>query len=143
MPFRWVFSLDNLSQQRRSENMSRIRSVGTTPEMIVRRTVHKMGYRYVLHDPRLPGKPDLVFPRLGCIIDVRGCFWHQHRGCIDAHIPKSRREYWSPKLLRNKQRDTANLRALRRMGWRVLVVWECETRHEERLWRRLSAFLGP
>lgn len=134
--------MDRLTRDRRSENMRRIRSRDTSPEMVVRRTAHGLGYRYVLHDARLPGKPDLVFPRLRRIIDVRGCFWHQHAGCIDSHIPKTREEYWAPKLRRNQQRDAENARRLRAQGWRVLVVWECEAKQPGKLARKLARFLG-
>src|SRR5579863_5915913 len=102
--------------------MRRIRSTDTSPELIVRRLVHGMGYRYRLHVASLPGKPDLVFVGRKKIIEVRGCFWHQHTGCIDSHIPKSRVRYWGPKLGRNKSRDAANLRRLRLQGWRVLIL---------------------
>lgn len=121
--------------------MSRIRSKDTSPEMIVRRLVHSMGYRYRLHSPNLPGKPDLVLARLKCIVDVRGCFWHQHDGCVDSHIPKSRIEYWQPKLQRNRERDQTNLQLLRSLGWRVLVLWECEVTDSKRLAARLKKFL--
>ncbi len=121
--------------------MSRIRSRDTSPEMIVRRLVHSMGYRYRLHDANLPGKPDIVFPRLKRIIEVRGCFWHQHRGCIDSHIPKSRLEYCGPKLERNRRRDEENGRKLSGLGWRVCVVWECEATATGKISKRLARFL--
>jgi DNA mismatch endonuclease, patch repair protein len=111
------------------------------PEMIVRRLVHAMGYRYRLHSPSLPGRPDLVFSRLKKIIEVRGCFWHQHDGCIDSHIPKSRTDYWLPKLAGNRERDRKNLSELRRLGWRVLILWECEIGSSTRLATRLQRFL--
>ena len=111
------------------------------PEMVVRRLVHRMGFRYRLHAADLPGKPDLVFRRLGKIIEVRGCFWHQHGKCIDSHIPKSRVDYWLPKLERNQSRDAANLRSLKGRGFRVLVVWECEVKNEKRLVAKLGRFL--
>lgn len=123
--------------------MSRIRSRDTSPEMIVRRLVHGMGYRYRLHVASLPGKPDIVLPRLKSIIEVRGCFWHQHSGCIDSHVPKSRVQYWGPKLERNMLRDRENGRELRKLGWRVCVIWECETKAAARLSRRLARFLEP
>jgi DNA mismatch endonuclease (patch repair protein) len=110
--------------------------------MIVRRLVHGMGFRYRLHVATLPGKPDIVLPRLKRIIDVRGCFWHRHSGCIDSHIPKSRREYWLPKLARNRRRDEENARKLRQLGWRVCVVWECETKDTRKLSKRLARVLG-
>jgi DNA mismatch endonuclease (patch repair protein) len=122
--------------------MRRIRSKGTVPELFVRHLVHGMGYRYRLHTPNLPGRPDLVFPGRKKIIEVRGCFWHQHRGCDEAHVPKSRTEYWAPKLDRNKKRDKDNLRTLRKLGWDVLVIWECDVREEGRLSARILGFLG-
>src|SRR5690348_10649437 len=106
--------------------MRNIRSKHTSPEMTVRRLVHGMGFRYRLHVHTLPGKPDMVFPKMHKIIEVRGCFWHQHKGCIDSHIPKSRTEYWEPKLTRNKERDKQNECELRKQGWNVLILWECE-----------------
>lgn len=133
--------MDALSPDRRSENMRQIRAKDTSPEMIVRRLVHGMGYRYRLHVADLPGKPDLVFPRMKKIVEIRGCFWHQHDGCIDSHIPKSRVEYWEPKLKRNRDRDDQNLRELRSRGYCILVLWECDTRDRTRLKTKLSRFL--
>lgn len=106
--------------------MRRIRCKDTSPEMIVRRLVHRMGFRYRLHVHSLPGRPDLVFPRLRKIIQVQGCFWHQHRSCAQAHVPKTRVEYWRSKLLRNRRRDRDNEKRLRADGWEVLTIWECE-----------------
>ena len=107
--------------------MRRIRGQDTNPELAVRRIVYRLGFRYRLHVAKLPGKPDLVFSRLRKIIEVRGCFWHCHRGCIDSHIPRSRVEYWLPKLKGNVQRDKKSQKALEREGWRILIVWACET----------------
>ncbi len=132
---------DSLSPERRSENMRRIRSTDSAPEMVIRRAVHRTGYRYRLHAADLPGKPDLVFPRSKRIIEVRGCFWHQHGKCIDSHIPKSRSDYWVPKLAKNKQRDRKTDRQLRRLGWQLLVLWECEAADSSKLLKRLKAFL--
>lgn len=134
--------MDTISADRRSENMRRIKSKGMKPEMLVRQLAHRMGYRYRLHSSKLPGKPDLVFPRLKKIIEVRGCFWHQHSGCIDSHIPKSRMDYWGPKLQRNQQRDLENIQTLRALGFRVLVLWECEITNDQRLATKLRRFLG-
>lgn len=125
----------------RSENMRRIRSRDTLPEMIVRRLVHGMGYRYRLHVTDLPGKPDIVLPRLLKIIEVRGCFWHQHGRCPASHIPKSNVEYWRPKLKRNKQRDKRRLIEWARLGWETLIIWECECRQPATLRLKLSSFL--
>ena len=122
--------------------MRNIRSKHTSPEIVVRKLVHSMGFRYRLHVANLPGKPDLVFPRLKKIIEVRGCFWHQHKGCIDSHFPKTRVAYWRPKLLRNAGRDRKNLEVLSALGWRVLSLWECEIRDARALSKRVKAFLG-
>ena len=122
--------------------MRRIRSKDTAPEIIVRRLVHGMGFRYRLHVHELPGRPDLVFPRLKRVIQVYGCFWHQHKGCIDSHIPKSRIEYWRPKLTQNKQRDRENERLLREQGWSVLTLWECELKDLQPIMERLRKFLN-
>lgn len=133
---------DTLTPEQRSANMRQIRAKHTSPELTVRRLVYGLGFRYRLHVPTLPGKPDLVFSRLKKIIEVRGCFWHQHPGCVDSHIPKSRVEYWAPKLVRNQQRDEDHGRTLRRMGWRVLVVWECEAKDASHVAARVRRFLG-
>lgn len=133
--------MDTLTPKQRSERMSRVRAKDTKPEMVVRRLVHSMGYRYRLHVAALPGRPDLVFPGRGAVIFVHGCFWHRHKGCKLARLPKSRLDFWVPKLEANRQRDTAVLRLLRKSGWRVLVVWECQTKQPEALARRLRQFL--
>jgi DNA mismatch endonuclease, patch repair protein len=133
--------VDTISKERRGENMRRIKSKGMKPEMVVRRLVHSMGYRYRLHSAKLPGKPDLIFPSRKKIIDVRGCFWHQHSGCIDSHIPKSNVPYWAPKLERNKSRDKRNARSWHKMGWKYLTVWECDVSRMPALAGRLRAFL--
>jgi DNA mismatch endonuclease (patch repair protein) len=133
---------DTISSARRSENMRRIKSKGMKPELIVRSLVHKMGHRYRLHARDLPGKPDLVFRTRKKAIEVRGCFWHQHRGCPEAHCPKSRIGYWLPKLARNGQRDKNNYKRLLALGWHVLVVWECEVADTEHLSARLRNFLS-
>lgn len=134
--------MDRLTESRRSENMRLIRAKDTRPEMIVRRIVHRMGYRFRLHRKDLPGKPDLVFPRLHKAIFVHGCFWHQHQECREGRVPTSRIEYWGPKLESNQARDRRNLDAMLKDGWDVLVIWECETTETTELSRRLSTFLG-
>jgi DNA mismatch endonuclease (patch repair protein) len=134
---------DTFTQAERSRIMAAVKSRDTTPEMIVRRLVHRLGYRYRLHVRSLPGTPDLVFPRLRKIINVSGCFWHMHH-CGRCRIPAARRAYWIGKLQRNAARDRKTRRALRRLGWRMLVVWECQTTRarRERLLGRIMAFLG-
>lgn len=121
--------------------MKRIRCKDTTPEMIVRRLVYGMGFRYRLHVHKLPGRPDLVFTRMKKVIQIHGCFWHQHTGCLDSHIPKSRVEYWRPKLLKNRRRDKENEKKLRVQGWDVLTLWQCELQELESISGRVARFL--
>lgn len=126
----------------RSENMRRIRSKDTAPEMAVRSLAHRLGYRYRLHRKDIPGKPDLVFPGRRKVIFIHGCFWHQHPGCREGRPPKSNTAYWLPKLERNMERDKDALARLAAAGWDVLVIWECETKDAEILARTLTGFLG-
>lgn len=125
----------------RSANMRAIRSTSMKPEMVVRRLVHSLGYRYRLHRYDLPGRPDLVFSSRRQLIFVHGCFWHCH-GCKKSHSPKSNLSYWQPKLERNRTRDEKNVKVLRQLGWRLLVVWECETGEKTSLVRNLRLFLN-
>jgi DNA mismatch endonuclease (patch repair protein) len=120
--------VDNLTVERRSENMRRIRAKDTKPEMVVRSLVHALGFRYRLHNKLLPGKPDLVFASRHKVIFVHGCFWHGHDSlaCPDRRTPKSNQGYWNPKLARNKERDAEHVNALRKLGWSALTLWECE-----------------
>lgn len=136
-------STDTLTSAERSERMSRIRSRDTGPEWAVRRLVHRMGYRYRLHAKELPGKPDLVFPRRRKVIFVHGCFWHRHPepGCKLARLPKSRLDFWEPKLTKNRERDKMNQAKLAELGWKFIVVWECKTRHKISLQETIKAFL--
>jgi len=133
---------DRLAPQDRSALMSRIRGRNTGPEMKVRRILHRMGYRYRLHDPNLPGKPDLVFKGRKKVIFVNGCFWHGHKDCARSKLPETNREFWEKKIAANVKRDGKVYERLRRAGWDVLVVWECRTRDEEGLRRMLERFLG-
>ncbi|MGD0520359.1 MAG: DNA mismatch endonuclease Vsr [Terracidiphilus sp.] len=125
----------------RSENMRAIRSKDTLPEMAVRSLVHRLGYRFRLHRPDLPGKPDLVFPARCKVIFVHGCFWHSH-GCKSGLIPRSNRDFWLPKLRQNKARDGNNLEALAEQGWKALVIWQCELRDSRSLCIKIKRFLG-
>lgn len=124
--------------------MSRVRGRDTKPEMLVRRLTHGMGYRYRLHRRGLPGSPDLVFPWRMKVIFVHGCFWHQHLdpGCKLARLPKSKLDFWGPKLETNRERDEHNLVLLAELGWDVLVIWECQTKNREELQARIGEFLG-
>lgn len=119
--------MDNLSQAERSKVMARVKSKATKPELVVRKFLFKNGLRYRLNDSRLPGKPDIVLPKYKIVIFVNGCFWHGHsaKKCKLARMPKSNIEFWKSKIERNRQRDKRNQQKLRRMGWRVLNVWEC------------------
>lgn len=121
--------------------MRGVRQKNTKPELRVRSLLHAMGYRFRLHRRDLPGQPDIVLPRHQAIVMVHGCFWHQHAGCPYTNVPRSRTDYWLPKLTRTVARDAAAQSALGELGWRVLVVWECETLDLAILRNRLSRFL--
>lgn len=120
--------MDVHSPRTRSYNMSRIKGKNTKPEMIVRRYLHSRGYRYGLHNSKLPGKPDLVLAKHNTVVFVHGCFWHGHSGCKYFVIPKTRRQWWLMKILRNKTNDRRKSIALKRNGWKVVTVWECQLR---------------
>ncbi|MDR2899169.1 MAG: very short patch repair endonuclease [Clostridiales bacterium] len=127
---------DNHSPQVRSYNMSRIRSVNTKPEELVKKYLFSQGLRYRKNDKRYPGKPDMVFPKYRTMVFVNGCFWHSHQGCRDFVIPKSRVDYWQAKLERNRLRDIEHTNELKEKGWYVITVWECELKplvRDERL----------
>lgn len=132
---------DRLTKAQRSDNMSRIRGKNTKPEIIVRSLIHRLGLRFRLHTSGLPGRPDVVLRRHETVVFVHGCFWHRHRNCKDAGIPKTRTEWWREKLEGNAKRDRKNARSLKRNGWRVITVWECETGKPDRLKSRLEKLL--
>lgn len=138
-----AMELDTLSPAARSQRMARVRGRDTGPELVVRRNLYKMGYRYRLHEKSLPGRPDIVFGKRRKVIFVHGCFWHRHDDprCKLARLPKSRLDFWEPKLTSNATRDGRNQGELRALGWDVLVVWECEVRHSEQLENKLRQFL--
>jgi DNA mismatch endonuclease (patch repair protein) len=122
--------------------MSLIRAKNTKPELITRRALHALGYRFRVHVSALPGRPDIVLPKRRTIIQVKGCFWHGHR-CLQGRMPHGNREYWSAKIAGNRKRDNRNERALRRLGWRVHAIWECEIRRStlHRLGSRLARLI--
>jgi|ERR1700674_3255219 len=129
--------------ERRSANMRAVRGRSTNPELIVRRVAHRLGLRYRLYQRDLPGRPDLTLPRWKTAIFVNGCFWHQHAGCKKATIPNTNRHFWKTKLVRNVERDRETIDRLVLLGWKVLVIWECETRDPFLVTRILSAhFFG-
>ncbi len=123
--------------------MSRIRSKHTKPEVAVRRMLHGMGVRFRLHRAGLPGKPDIVLGPRKLVIFVHGCFWHRHSGCREATTPTANRDFWQAKLEGNAARDIKHRAELRKLGWRVAVVWECEVRFPQKLGRRLERLLKP
>jgi len=135
--------MDTLSQSDRGERMGRVRSTNTKPEMLVRRLVFSMGYRYRLHRRDLPGTPDLVFPSRGKIIFVHGCFWHRHNdpSCRLARLPKSRLDFWIPKFETNLRRDALVAEQLNTLGWDVLIIWECQLRDVPALENKIREFL--
>lgn len=128
---------DTLTKQERSERMARIRGTNTEPELLVRRHLHARGLRFRLHDRLLPGKPDLVLPKYRAVVFVNGCFWHAHH-CQKGRIPATRSGFWREKFERNHARDVRNARELRRLGWRVLTVWECSLASTSRRVRALD-----
>ena len=119
---------DTLSQTQRSYNMSRIRGKNTKPEILVRKGLHARGFRFRLHNKKLPGSPDIVLPKYGVAIMVNGCFWHGHKGCRYATKPKTNIEFWEAKIARNRHRDEVTTAHLEALGWTVITVWECELR---------------
>ena len=135
-------SYDPLSPEQRSERMSRVRNKDTKPELKIRRLVWSLGYRYRLHSKKLPGHPDLVFPARKKVIFIHGCFWHQHgENCRQYRMPKTRLEFWLPKLEGNKRRDAENQRLLREMGWDHMIVWECQIKAIGEVAQRIANFL--
>lgn len=141
LPLIGQWLMDTVTPAKRSEVMGRVKGKDTSLEMKVRSAIHRMGFRYRLHAKELPGRPDIVFRPRRKVIFVHGCFWHRHEGCKLARIPKSRVEFWEKKLTANKVRDRSNIDQLRRDGWAVLVIWECETRDMERVCSRIEKFL--
>jgi DNA mismatch endonuclease (patch repair protein) len=132
---------DVFNPEERSRIMAKVRGENTSPERLVRSLIHKMGYRFRLNVKDLPGKPDIVLKKHKKVIFVHGCFWHQHEGCPHAARPSSNTEYWNKKLDRNMIRDRENVQKLEYLGWKVLVVWECEIKDREKLVERLKGFL--
>jgi DNA mismatch endonuclease (patch repair protein) len=133
--------MDTISPAQRSALMSKIRGKNTLPELAVRRAAHKLGFRFRLHSADLPGKPDIIFPRLKKIILVHGCYWHRHPACIRSYTPKSNIEFWQKKFSANITRDQEAIEKLKSLGWEVLIIWECETKDSENLSITIKKFL--
>lgn len=131
--------VDTISEEKRSWNMSRIRGKDTKPEIIVRSTLHRMGYRFRLHRKDFPGKPDVVLPKYITAIFVHGCFWHRHKGCKFAYNPKSRIDFWNAKFNETVARDERNRKELKAKGWNVEIIWECETANTDMLAAQLRS----
>lgn len=132
---------DHVDSSKRSAMMAAVRSKNTSPELAVRKLIHSMGYRYRLHGNGLPGKPDLVFAGKRKVIFVHGCFWHRHRGCAKASTPKTRVDFWQTKFDQNVARDKKTVRSLKRLGWQVLTIWQCELKDAARVAGWLNEFL--
>jgi len=135
--------VDRITKSQRSDLMGRIRRSDTEPELVIRRMLHGLGYRFRVQLKSIPGRPDLAFTRRRKIIQVHGCFWHAHEGCPSARVPTTRPEFWSAKFARNRARDRRLGVAAAEAGWESLIVWECELKDIEGLCARLVDFLGP
>lgn len=131
---------EHITKAQRSRNMARVKNKNTAPELVVRKILHRLGFRFRLHRSDLPGNPDVVLPRHRKIILVHGCFWHGH-DCPRGKRPSTKQEFWNPKLDKNQQRDKANQEKLRELGWQVLVVWECQVKDTDKLTELLSDFM--
>lgn len=134
--------MDTLSREKRSWNMSRIRGRDTTPEKIARSAIRKLGYRLQLNVKDLPGRPDIVLPRRKTVVFIHGCFWHRHPRCRFTYTPKTRRTFWQRKFAENRDRDTRVRRQLRKLGWEIITVWECQTDDMKTLTVRLKRLLS-
>jgi len=134
--------MDTRSAEQRRRIMQSVKQKDTKPEVEIRRALHAVGYRYRLHDRALPGRPDIVFPSRKKVIFINGCFWHGHN-CPKGKLPKSRPEYWGPKIEANKLRDQAAISRLTEKGWDSLTVWQCETKNLKTTLQQIARFLGP
>ncbi len=133
--------MDHVTKEKRSKIMAAVHSENTKPEILVRKLVYAMGHRYRLHDKSLPGKPDLVFKSKKKAIFVNGCFWHGHDGCEKARLPKTRVAYWRTKIESNKLRDNKKFKELTSMGWRYLIIWQCNLKNINSTSKRIIKFL--
>lgn len=132
--------MDRITKKQRSWNMSRIRNKNTQPEKAVRKILSELGYKYGLHSKKLAGKPDIVISKERKAIFINGCFWHQHRGCKRRAMPKTNRSYWQNKLRRNVEKQKTDIKKLKKLGWKVKIIWECEAKNQNKLIKRLKNF---
>ena len=130
--------MDNLTKVQRSSCMSKIKNKNSKPELSVRRILSRLKVRYRLHKSELPGKPDIVIARAKIVIFVNGCFWHQHKNCKKRAVPKSNKEYWEKKLRRNIEKQKEDIKKLKKSGWKIHKIWECQTKDENKLFKKLS-----
>jgi len=130
--------MDNLTQKQRRYCMSKIRSKDTKPEKVVRTILDKLNVRYNIHAKTLPGTPDIVIPEINKLIFINGCFWHQHKNCKRANLPKTNKEYWIKKLSRNIKKQNTDIKNLRKLGWSISVIWECQTKDETALINKIK-----
>jgi DNA mismatch endonuclease (patch repair protein) len=130
--------MDNLTQKQRQYCMSKIRSKDTKPEKVVRTILDKLNVRYNIHAKALPGTPDIVIQKIKKIMFINGCFWHQHKNCKRANIPKTNKEYWIKKLSRNAKKQNTDIKNLRKLGWSISVIWECQTKDETALIKKIK-----
>lgn len=137
-----LMPMDTLTSVQRSKLMGRVRSKNTSIELKIRKLLFGLGFRYRLHDPRLPGRPDIVFAGRRKVVFVNGCFWHGHNGCRLAKLPKTNYDFWCLKINRNIMRDRENISALEAAGWKVFVVWQCELKDFESLAKKITYFLN-
>lgn len=135
--------MDHVSREKRSWLMSRVSAKNTQPEIVVRKMLHGLGYRFRIHYKMLIGKPDIVFTKRKKIIFIHGCFWHGHEGCKYAKLPASRTEFWADKMARNRERDTRVRLELNNQGWQTLTIWQCDLKREHGLADKLKKYLGP
>lgn len=133
--------MDNLNKKQRRKCMLNIKNKNTKPEVAVRKALTKTGIRYRLHVSKLPGKPDIVISRRKTVIFINGCFWHQHNNCKKKAMPKSNMEYWKPKLEKNIKKQEEDIKKLKKEGWKVFIIWECETRNMDYLSKQVARFL--
>ena len=130
---------DTMTPEQRHRCMAAIKGKDTKPEMLVRRYLHSLGYRYGLHNKKLPGSPDLVLRKFKTVIFIHGCFWHGHEGCKYYRLPKTNETFWQEKITRNRQRDQESVRLLREKGWNVITIWECDLRNRDKREETLSS----